>query len=986
MSKPTVFISYSHLDEEWKDRLVRHLAVAQQQGQLELWHDRMIGAGEDWERQIQAAMDAASVAILLVSANSLTSEFILREEVSRLLERRASEGLRIFPIVIKPCDWGAVDWVRRMNLRPKDGKPLSGGNEHEIDLALAEIAREIRELLKRTAPPVTPTFVPLNPDEISTSRLPRLLTPHLFGRDDELQLLDKAWADPHMNIVTFVAWGGVGKSALVSHWLMRLEQENYRGAERVYAWSFYSQGTSDHAATADYFINDALRWFGGDALADQLATTSPWEKGERLARLIRQTRTLLILDGLEPVQHPPGPQEGRLKEQSLQALLRELAAQQPGLCIISTREAVGDLTQYEGRTVVRHVLTNLSPQAGAQLLRELKIKGPDAELEAAAREYGGHSLALTLLGSYLGDVYAGDVRRRHEIENLEDDVRHGWQVRRMMRAYEKWLGGRQELAMLDVLRLLGLFDRPADKDSIKALRAAPPIPGLTDSLFRYERKKRWFGLSTSVKAEPISAREWQKTVSSLRRIHLLAEVVESAPDTLDAHPLVREHFRAQLKAERPVVWQTGHLRLYLHLKHTTKKLPDTMEEMEPLYLAMHHACQAGLHLPALLFVYMPRISRWNEGFSTDKLHMYSAELAMVQSFFIAPWHQPIADLTKVGKAAIMDIASHSLRALGRFKEVEQLLLAQLEIQISSKKWINAMRCTQNLSECYLAMGNLPQSLFYAKQGMDMAIKRRYDIWQTLAWAAGGRARILTKKGYDIGQITARATFADVLHQAGCVNDAETVFREAEAIFKQKVPGAPTLAGVQGFHYCDLLLGLGKYQEVHNRATKAIKLREAEDLLLENALDHLSLGRALLLKAMQPPQLLPSPWDTDTESETLSKAEKHLDIAVTKLRQASVQEFLLRALLARAAWARGAGQFDRAQSDLAEAFTIAERGEMRLHLCDCHLESARLSLATGDHATARKAWETAKAMIEEMGYHRRDGEVAEIEAQLNAAGE
>ncbi|MCI0391194.1 MAG: TIR domain-containing protein [Acidobacteria bacterium] len=235
MSKPTVFISYSHLDEEWKNRLVRHLEVLQKQGHLELWHDRMIGAGEDWERRIQEAMNAASVAILLVSADSLTSDFILRDEVSRLLDRRAREGLRIFPIVIKPCDWGAVDWLRRMNLRPKDGKPMSGGGEHEIDQAFADIAKEIRELLKRTAPPVTPTFVPLNPDEISTSRLPPLLTPYLYGRESELQLLDEAWADPHTNIVTFVAWGGVGKSAIVSHWLMRLEQENYRGAERVYA-------------------------------------------------------------------------------------------------------------------------------------------------------------------------------------------------------------------------------------------------------------------------------------------------------------------------------------------------------------------------------------------------------------------------------------------------------------------------------------------------------------------------------------------------------------------------------------------------------------------------------------------------------------------------------------------------------------------------------------------------------------------------------
>ena len=137
MNKPTIFISYSHLDEDWKDRVLRHLGVSQKQGHLELWHDRLIGAGEDWERQIQDAMNAASVAVLLVSANSLTSDFILCDEICHLLQRRATEGLRIFPIIIKPCDWEAVDWLRRMNLRPKDGKPLSGGDDYEIDLALA---------------------------------------------------------------------------------------------------------------------------------------------------------------------------------------------------------------------------------------------------------------------------------------------------------------------------------------------------------------------------------------------------------------------------------------------------------------------------------------------------------------------------------------------------------------------------------------------------------------------------------------------------------------------------------------------------------------------------------------------------------------------------------------------------------------------------------------------------------------------------------
>lgn len=141
----------------------------------------------------------------------------------------------------------------------------------------------------------------LNHEKISIARLP-VTGPNLFGREVELKLLDEAWADPDTNIVTFVALGGVGKTALVNHWLARMAKERYRGVERVFAWSFYSQGTSDErAASADLFIDAALRWFGDD----DPTKGSPWDKGERLADHIRRSRTLLVLDGLEPLQHPP---------------------------------------------------------------------------------------------------------------------------------------------------------------------------------------------------------------------------------------------------------------------------------------------------------------------------------------------------------------------------------------------------------------------------------------------------------------------------------------------------------------------------------------------------------------------------------------------------------------------------------------------------------------------------------------------------------
>ena len=80
----------------------------------------------------------------------------------------------------------------------------------------------------------------------------------LVGRDEELRQLDQLWNTPHCKIVTLVAWAGVGKSTLVNHWVRRMARDGYRGADRVFAWSFYRQGTVDRVMAADEFIRGLL--------------------------------------------------------------------------------------------------------------------------------------------------------------------------------------------------------------------------------------------------------------------------------------------------------------------------------------------------------------------------------------------------------------------------------------------------------------------------------------------------------------------------------------------------------------------------------------------------------------------------------------------------------------------------------------------------------------------------------------------------------
>src|SRR6202008_271438 len=157
----------------------------------------------------------------------------------------------------------------------------------------------------------------------------------------------------------------------------------------------------------------------------------------------------------------PGPQEGRLREPAIQAFLRELAAFSTGLCVITTRLPVDDLADYAGASALRRDLEQLSSDAGAKLLRALGVKGDEAELRSASDEFSGHCLALTLLGSYLTDAYNGDIRFRSEVsEHLADDVRHGAHARKVLESYQTWL---REGSELSVLRMLGLFDRPADE-------------------------------------------------------------------------------------------------------------------------------------------------------------------------------------------------------------------------------------------------------------------------------------------------------------------------------------------------------------------------------------------------------------------------------------------------------------------------------------------------------------------------------------------
>ena len=363
-----VFISHSSKDRVTADPICAHLESAG----IKCWiAPRDIEPGATWTKGIMQGLEACRVLILVFSEHANDSDHVQRE-----VAKAFSSGLAVIPFRIKDVLPNQslsyfLDTVQWLDARaPPLQKHLGTLSERVKKLLVDETARRL---------PPRPGAM-----KISIARLP-VTGSELFGREEDVAFLDDAWANPHVNVVTIVAWAGVGKSTLVNHWLRRMAAEQYRSAQLVFGWSFYRQGTSGGTSSADEFIAAALTWFGDP---DPRLGTG-WEKGERLAKLITHRRTLLILDGLEPLQNPPGPQEGRLREPSLQALLRELAAFNTGLCVITTRSPVADIADHERTSALRRDLEQLSSDVGAQLLRAQGVKGDETELRTAS-EVAGH--------------------------------------------------------------------------------------------------------------------------------------------------------------------------------------------------------------------------------------------------------------------------------------------------------------------------------------------------------------------------------------------------------------------------------------------------------------------------------------------------------------------------------------------------------------------------------------------------------------------
>ena len=562
--------------------------------------------------------------------------------------------------------------------------------------------------------------------------------------------------------------------------------------------------------------------------------------------------------------------------------------------------------------------------------------------------------------------------------------------------------------MLAVLRMLGLFDRPAPPGCLNDLRNEPVIEGLNDTVVH------------------ASDDDWNSALKHLQDLGLITLVGAEASSTglpsdlvVDAHPLIREFFARQLRtggrgsrraadadsdtarqeprppesdATPPTAWTEGHRRVFEYLCESTEHRPDGVDGLAPLYQAIPHGCHAGLHERARADVYRDRILRGtkSDGFYSDKkLGAIGANLGAVACFFDQPWSELSPNLAPADQAWLLNEAGHYLRALGRLTEAVEPMRVGMDRRIEQEDWVNAAISVGNLSELELTLGDVSAAIHDGERIIDYT--ERSPEW-----------------GVHWNYLT---SYADARYQGGERHEAGELFADLETRQAREQPPRPWLYSLPGFRYCDLLLSRAERaawqvtlsrtgfqpagddspgredhvtacDHVTERATQSLEwmINDPHAPLLIIAVDHLTLARAALYRWLADPF-----GPQDSNADALDAAGQHFAAAVNGIRDAGQTDFIPRALLTRAWWRQVTGDVPGAIEDLDEAWEIAERGSMKLFQTDVLLTRARLGLLPSglqnEHGaypwgSPREDLEHAASLIQTCGYHRRDEELAD----------
>jgi tetratricopeptide (TPR) repeat protein len=730
------------------------------------------------------------------------------------------------------------------------------------------------------------------------------------GREDLLEALNEDWLGLQRFVTGLIGFGGEGKSSLARRWVDNLLQDpSLPQPDGVFWWGFYEKNNVDE------FFEAALTFIVGGIDPRQLPSTKM--KAQVIQAMLGGGRYLFILDGLEVLQHQDGDDYGLLFNNDLREFLSYIAAgEHKSFCLINSRAPLLDLIEYT--TYSHRDLDRLSAKEGRALLQKVGVKGSDAALDRVVADWDGYALVLSLLGTYLADLYEGDVKHIDDIPPPTTDEPRYERVRRVLRQYDKHLteAERAFLMIFSVLRL------PVQESAFA-------------QVFRTEMDTDDLNRALVV----LDDAAFSAMVKRLLNYRILRHNSETGYYT--THPLIRAYYLTLLRADNPIQFQAVHSKIAYYYLSTATCIPynSTLDELAPLIEAVHHACQSGANDEAYL-IWRERIDKAERFVLLNQLGAYETALRMAMEFFpkgdISQEPQ-VKDITS--KRIILNIVGFCLKSLGRLSEAIPFYERGNTLEMIEEDWRNASITCYNLAELHGYRGELNVSANAAKKALYFA-----GIAQNLD-----------------ATIFALSRQAWIASQRGEVEAADEGFRQAERLERINTQHR-YLFGLRGVLHAEHLYRTGNVTYARKITQANIVGCEAKGLVSLISKCHLVLGN-LNAHVMQH-----------------DDAQKHYNEAVKIARSISERSVLIEALLARGRWAARYGEVEAA-SDLDEALNYALAGGYGIYAADVRVALAWMHQSASKPSAARAEAEQAKRMSAEMGYHWGQVDAAEVLAAL-----
>ena len=480
------------------------------------------------------------------------------------------------------------------------------------------------------------------------------------------------------------------------------------------------------------------------------------------------------------------------------------------------------------------------------------------QLREATKSVKNHALAVTLLGNYLRDVHDGDLAGRYDLKGLSAEIPEGGHARRIMASYVRWLEDYNRHAELAILSIIGLFDRPAPPEAMEALLIDREFDPFTTA---HER---------------VGSPLWHRCVEALRGMGLLNGEIPDWPGTLDAHPLVREHFRDELQSD-PAMWISGNEKLYKYYGECASWQPETSGGMGELYAGVNHGCAANLHQRVFDEILLTRVWRdRRQSYSTRRLGMTGSDLVALSNYFRPRQWRALRDLeiNDHARVLIMTNAGVRLRQLGRLSDARECFGAVIkainESTASAEEFNDAAYAAGQRCELLVISGSLDSSS--GEEGT--------------ALSSGMQAVVFGDRGSDqYFKMHSRSSLAEVYFMLGDCDEAGRLFEEA-----RNIEGAiPPFLYSQGlFRYGYYLIETGHVDQLveDQRTVPGWGTNGKDSSLLSKAIRFLIEGAALraMIEA------------GDSRKGVYVNARQTLDKAVIAFRDAGYSDYLVRGLL------------------------------------------------------------------------------------------